>query len=307
MEAELRALRNELSNRNSSNNHTETQVMSTTVQNDSEDLDNISDNQADEIIYRRHNESPNQDVNEDTDTSFEDKKLSIDLDKPSPENSYRHETRDDDELNYDEGENHSTAHNRHHDTNRCDIPLKTSLDQEFPSKHNGSNGKHKHRNGKTKLSDNGRTNSEKEEHDRETDSETASTTNSREQDSDEQSQSPIPPPTKSSKNDYNTKNPKDTNSQINPSSRSYNNSNNKIESNGGKGHTSSGISREHRQNASDDKKAVNSDKKQLSSSSKVLLPPKKGSLLESGTISSSTNRIHKSLKSEVSRGKDKTE
>ena len=302
MEAELRALRNELSNRNGSKNHTETQVMSTTVQSDSEDLDNVSDNHADEIINRRHDESPNQDINEDTDTfeDFEDKKLSIDLDKPSPENSYQNETIGNDELSYDEDENNSTAHNRHHETNRCDIPPKTSLDRQFTSEHNGSNGKHKHRNGKTKLSDHGRTNSEKEENDKETDSETASITNSRE-DSDEQSHSPIPPPTKLSKTDYNTINSKESKSQVIPSSRSYNNSN------GGKGHTSGGISREQRQNSSDDKKAVNSDKKQLSSSSKVVLPPKKASSLESGSISSTTNRIHKSLKSENSRGKDKTE
>ena len=292
MEAELRALRNQLSTRGSSNNHSETQGLSNTVQNDSEDLDNISDSHADEMMYNRHNDTPNQDNNEDTDTSIDDKKLSIDLDKPSPQNNYQHEGEDED-LDNNEAENHSTTHNRQPDRNRCDIPLKTSLDRQFSSDHNGSNGKHKHRNGKDKLSGNGRAHSDKD--DTET-SETTSPTTSREPDSDEQSQSPIPP-TKLSKNDYNTINSKD----------SYSNSSSKIESNGGKSHVSCKEPRDKRQNSSDDKRAVDSTKKPQSTSSKVLLPPKKSSSHSSGSISSSINRIHKSSKTEVNRGKDKTE
>ena len=304
MEAELRALRNQLNHRSSSNNQNETQILSSSVQNDSEDLDNISDSHLDEITQSRNNESPNQDTNDDTDASIEDKKLSIDLDKPSPQSSYQHELGDD-EQNDNEDEDISTAHNRHNKSNRCDIPLKMSSDRQFSSDHNGSNGKHKHRNGKEKLSDNG---NGKLHSDKETDSETASTTNSQEPDSDELSQSPIPPSNKFSKNDYSTTDSKDSKQvQAMPSSKSYSNSNNKIESNGGKGHTSSGVSREQRQNASDDKQSLSSNKKTLSNSLKVLIPPKKASSHISGSISSSTNRIHKSIKSDVNRGKDKTE
>ena len=299
MEAELRALRNQLSHRSSSNNHNETKITSNSVQNNPEDLGNISDSHADETIYSRNIESPNEDINDDTDTSIEDKKLSIDLDKPSPQGSGQQEGAEE-EQNEKEDEDNSTAHKRHNNSNRCDIPLKKSADRQFSSDYNGSNGKHKHRNGKEKLSDNGKTHSDKE-----TDSETLSTTNSREPDSDELSQSPIPPLTKFSKNDHCTNDSKDYKLQAIASSKSY--SNDKIESNGGKGHVSSGISREQRQNPSDDKHTVNTNKKSLGNSLKVLVPPKKLSSYTSGSISSTTNRLHKSLKSDVNRGKDKTE
>ena len=301
MEAELRALRNQLSHRSSSNNHNETNITSNSVQNNPDDLGSISDSHADETIYSRNIESPNEDNNDDTDTSIEDKKLSIDLDKPSPQDSGQQEG-EEEEQNEKEDEDNSTAHKRHNNSNRCDIPLKKSEDRQFLSDYNGSNGKHKHRNGKEKLSDNGKTHSDKE-----TDSETLSTTNSREPDSDELSQSPIPTLTKNSKNDHSTIDSKDYKLQAITSSKSYSTTNDKVESNGGKGHVSGGISREQRQNPLDDKHTVNTNKKSLGNSYKVLVPPKKLSSYTSGSISSTTNRLHKSLKSDVNRGKDKTE
>ena len=301
MEAELRALRNQLSHRSSSNNHNETKITSNSVQNNPDDLGNISDSHADETIYSRNIESPNEDINDDTDTSIEDKKLSIDLDKPSPQDSGQQEGEEEEQNEKEDGDN-LTAHKRHNNSNRCDIPLKKSADRQFSSDYNGSNGKHKHRNGKEKLSDNGKTHSDKE-----TDSETLSTTNSREPDSDELSQSPIPTLTKNSKNDHSTIDSKDYKLQAITSSKSYSTTNDKIESNGGKGHVSSGISREQRQNPLDDKHTVNTNKKSLGNSYKVLVPPKKLSSYTSGSISSTTNRLHKSLKSDVNRGKDKTE
>ena len=175
MEAELRALRNELSNRSSSNNHSETQVMSSTVQNISEDLDNISDNQhpTDRKRHSGHNESPIPDINEDTDTSLEESKLSIDLDKKSPDNRYQDEE-DKEHTDEDEEEKHSFI--QHHNHSRRDIATKKTSDQLFPPEHNSSNGRNgKQRNGRPKLSD--ILNSE--ESYRETDSETPSTINSR--------------------------------------------------------------------------------------------------------------------------------
>lgn len=299
MEAELRALRNELSNRSSSNNHSETQVLSSTVQNVSEDFDNISDNQhpSDRKRQSGHNESPIPDINDDTDTSLEESKLSIDLDKKSPDNRYED---DEDKEPNDEDEEDKHSFIRHHNHNRRDITTKKTSDQIVPLEHNSSNGRNaKQRNGRTKLSD--LLNSDREESYRETDSETPSTINSREHDSDELSRSPVPP-SKQLKTDYNKSNLKDNNSQITPVSKSPNISNHRVESNGSKGRHSSitGSSRDVEPKTSDEVKKVISDHKNSSASSKALLHSKKGSSHASVSGHNSSSRLHKSVK-------DKTE
>lgn len=305
MEAELRALRSELSNRSSSNNPSKTQVMSSTVQNSSEDLDNISDNQhpTDRKRHSGHNESPTPDINDDTDTSLEESKLSIDLDKKSPDNRYQDEE-DKEHNDEDEEEKHSFLHHNH---SKRDITTKKASDQLFPPEHNSSNGRNgKQRNGRPKLSDS--LNSDREESYRETDSETPSTINSREHDSDELSRSPVPP-SKQLKTDYNKTNSKDTNSQVTSVSKSHNVSRHRIESNGSKGRLNSttGTSREVETNTSDEGKKVTSGHKQSSTSSKVMLLSKKSSSHVSVSGHHSSSKLHKSMKMDANRIKDKTE
>ena len=109
MEAELRALRNELSNRSS--NSKKAQPLSSAIQNMSEDLDDLSDNNHGARKSYDHcgseSPNPNADLNEDTDTSLEERKLSIDLDKDSPQNRCEEEDGKADDNDYEEEESRS--------------------------------------------------------------------------------------------------------------------------------------------------------------------------------------------------------
>jgi hypothetical protein len=181
------------------------------------------------------------------------------------------------------------------------------LVQHIAPDHNNTNGRpNKQRNGRPKLSD---VSLDKDEGYRETDSETPSTTHSREHDSDELSRSPIPP-AKSTKGDYNKISLKDNSSQAISISKSHNIANHRIESNGAKGRNCvGGISVELGQKLSDDgKTSVSSDQKQPATSSKTTgLLSKKVSSHVSVPGPPSSIRLHKSMKMEANRAKDKTE
>ena len=313
MEAELRALRNELSNRSS--NSKKTQPLSSAIQNMSEDLDDLSDNNhgASKSYDPCHSESPNPnaDLNEDTDTSLEERKLSIDLYKDSPQNRCEEEDGKADDNDYEEEESRSFGIHHHQKNNpRRDNNLKPISDPHSPiSDYQNSNGRpNKQRNGRSKLSDNNIVAQDKDEGYRETDSETPSTTYSREQD-DEVSRSPVEPPVVSKQ--ATSKTEKTTFDETDCSPQAFPSSNHKTESNGNKVRNSiAGISRDLEKNPSVDRKTVGSDQKHSNTSSKIILPSKKASShlsVAAGPQQTVSNRLHKSTKLDINSGKDKTE
>ena len=317
MEAELRALRNELSNRSSSNNPSEAQIMSSTVQKISDDLDNLSDdNPTDSVKFHIDRSQPDPGIDEDTDTSLEEQKLSIDLDKHTSDDRYQDEEGDDEEHVEDEHRNHSFTNNHHENNSTRDIPhTKNSLDRHYPSDHKTFNGRNggKQRNGRPKGSDSISNSSDKDQSYRESNNERSfSTKYSREHDNDELSNSPMPISSKATKDDYNGTNSKDNNSQkIVSSSKPHNNTpNHKGESShGSNGRNSDAkMSRELLKN-SDERKIVASDQKQPATSSlKSISSSKIGSShASSGTNGSSLSSNRPHTKIEINRRKDKTE
>ena len=316
MEAELRALRNELSNRSS--NSKKTQPLSSAIQNMSEDLDDLSDNnhgaRKSYDPCRSESPNPNADLNEDTDTSLEERKLSIDLDKDSPQNRCEEEDGKADDNDYDEEEESRSFSIHHHQKNnpRRDNNLKPISDPHSPiSDYQNSNGRpNKQRNGRSKISDNNIIAQDKDEGYRETDSETPSTTYSREQD-DEVSRSPVEPPC-SKQATSKTESCKTTFDEGESSPQAFPSSNHKTESNGNKVRNSvAGISRDLEKNPSVDRKTVvGSDQKHSNTSSKIILPSKKASShlsVAAGPQQTVSNRLHKSTKLDINSGKDKTE
>ena len=316
MEAELRALRNELSNRSS--NSKKTQPLSSAIQNMSEDLDDLSDNnhgaRKSYDPCRSESPNPNADLNEDTDTSLEERKLSIDLDKDSPQNRCEEEDgkADDNEYEEEESRSFSIHHHQKNIPRRDNNAHKPISDPHSPiSDYQNSNGRpNKQRNGRSKLSDNNIVAQDKDEGYRETDSETPSTTYSREQD-DEVSRSPVEPPVVSKQERSKTESCKTTFDESDSSPQSFPSSNHKTESNGNKGRNSiAGISRDLEKNPSVDRKTVGSDQKHSNTSSKMILPSKKASShlsVAAGPQQTASNRLHKSTKLDINSGKDKTE
>ena len=313
MEAELRALRNELSNRSS--NSKKTQPLSSAIQNMSEDLDDLSDNnhgaRKSYDPCRSESPNPNADLNEDTDTSLEERKLSIDLDKDSPQNRCEEEDGKADDNDYEEEESRSFAIH-HHQKNNPRRDNKPISDPHSPiSDYQNSNGRpNKQRNGRSKISDNNIIAQDKDEGYRETDSETPSTTYSREQD-DEVSRSPVEPPC-SKQATSKTESCKTTFDEGESSPQAFPSSNHKTESNGNKVRNSvAGISRDLEKNPSVDRKTVvGSDQKHSNTSSKIILPSKKASShlsVAAGPQQTVSNRLHKSTKLDINSGKDKTE
>ena len=314
MEAELRALRNELSNRSS--NSKKTQPLSSAIQNMSEDLDDLSDNnhgaRKSYDPCRSESPNPNADLNEDTDTSLEERKLSIDLDKDSPQNRCEEEDGKADDNDYEEEESRSFGIHHHQKNNpRRDNNLKPISDPHSPiSDYQNSNGRpNKQRNGRSKISDTNIIAQDKDEGYRETDSETPSTTYSREQD-DEVSRSPVEPPVVSKQ--ATSKTEKTTFDETDCSPQAFPSSNHKTESNGNKVRNSiAGISRDLDKNPSVDRKTVvQSDPKHLNTSGKMILPSKKASShlsVAAGPQQTVSNRLHKSTKLDINSGKDKTE
>lgn len=128
---------------------------------------------------------------------------------------------------------------------------------------------------------------------------------SRENDDDDTSSSPIPS-SKLIKGEYSKTVMKDNSSQVISSSKSSNSTTLKLDSNGSKGRNSViGLSREVGRKMTDDGKSITSNPKQSSSSSKGILPSKKASPHISHTGTPSSTRLHKALKIDANRGKDK--
>ena len=293
MEAELRALRHELSNRNSSNYHAEAQVLSPSAQNVADEEGMVGDNNSsDRKRYTGLHINPNSnlDVNyEEDDTSLDERKLSIDLDKKSPNSMCQEEEEESEENEAQEGNRSSIP--KHQDAMRH-IQYKTSSNSHLSSDHrNSEEHPHKQRNGKLRLSD--AVTSDDDEVDRHKGSEASSTAYSRENDSEDNgSRSPIPP-NKPTEGEVSQIDMKEDNAKVATNSKSSNSTSHRKESNESKGRNSDvGIPRETGRKITDDVKTLMKNVKQSSSSSKGLPSSIKGSsshVLHSGT-SSSSNR-----------------